>query len=175
MVNNKFGQIWVETVIYTLIAFVLIGAVLAFVKPKIEEIQDKAIIDQSIALMKDLDGAIREIVQGGSGNRRKIELSVRKGDFIIDGENDLLMAKIESRFIYSEPGRDISDGNLIVRTDPVGDESIVTLTRTYDHNITFEDKDQVRTISRASTPYSIFIENKGKQNDTTWLVDFEIS
>ena len=42
------GQIWVETMVYTLIAFALIGIVLMFVKPKIEEIQDTSIIEQSI-------------------------------------------------------------------------------------------------------------------------------
>ena len=39
--NKKRGQVWVETVIYTLIALALIGTVLAFVKPKVEEMQDK--------------------------------------------------------------------------------------------------------------------------------------
>ena len=34
MVMKKEGQVWVETVVYTLIAFVLIGLVLSFAKPK---------------------------------------------------------------------------------------------------------------------------------------------
>ena len=38
------GQVWVETVTYTLIAIVMIGLVLSFAKPKIEELQDKTII-----------------------------------------------------------------------------------------------------------------------------------
>ena len=42
------AQIWIETVIYTLIAFVILGAVLGFAKPKIEELQDKSIIEQSL-------------------------------------------------------------------------------------------------------------------------------
>ena len=46
VINSKHGQVWVETVIYTLIAFALIGTVLTFVKPKIEEMQDSAIISQ---------------------------------------------------------------------------------------------------------------------------------
>ena len=51
--GKKNGQVWVETVIYTLIAFSLIAAVLAFVKPKIDELQDKAIIEQSIGMIKE--------------------------------------------------------------------------------------------------------------------------
>ena len=45
---NKRGQVWVETVIYTLIALVMIGLVLSFVQPKIMELQDKATLQQSI-------------------------------------------------------------------------------------------------------------------------------
>ena len=52
--KNKRGQIWVETMVYTLIAFALIGLVLAFVKPKIQETQDKAIIEQSVNILKDI-------------------------------------------------------------------------------------------------------------------------
>jgi len=44
--SKKKGQVWIETVTYTLIAFVLIGLILAFVKPKIDELQDKALIDR---------------------------------------------------------------------------------------------------------------------------------
>ena len=49
--KRKKGQIWVETVIYTLIAFAMIGLALSFVKPKIDEIQDRGIIEQSITLL----------------------------------------------------------------------------------------------------------------------------
>ena len=103
--HNKRGQVWIETVIYTLIAFSLIAAVLAFVKPKIEEIQDNAIIEQSLGLMKDIDSTIREIIQGGSGNKRKLEIAIKKGSLGIDGENDRLVFEIDSRKLYSERSR----------------------------------------------------------------------
>ena len=51
---KKRGQIWVETVIYTLIALVMIGTILAFALPKISEIQDKSTIEQSIIVIKDI-------------------------------------------------------------------------------------------------------------------------
>jgi uncharacterized membrane-anchored protein YitT (DUF2179 family) len=72
--QNKNGQIWVETVIYTMIAFVLIAAVLAFVRPKIEEMQDEIIIKKSIVIMKDIDSTISNILAGSSGNRRLLEI-----------------------------------------------------------------------------------------------------
>ena len=68
---EKKGQVWVETVIYTLIAFVMIGAVLAFVRPKIEEFQDKAVVEQTISALEDINSVILAVVQGGTGNKRR--------------------------------------------------------------------------------------------------------
>src|SRR3989344_7977654 len=59
LMRQTKGQIWVETVVYTLIAFTLIGLVLAFIKPKIEEIQDKGIVEQSVSVLQDMDSIIR--------------------------------------------------------------------------------------------------------------------
>ena len=172
--DNKLAQIWIETVIYTLIAFVLIGAVLAFVKPKIDEIQDKAVIEQSIGLLKDIDSIVTEITQGGAGNKRKIEISIRSGELKIDGENDEIIFELKSRHQYSEPGRDIPDGNLIVRTEEFGDFNIVTLRRIYSetHNITFDGKDEIRTLSPGATTHFLFLDNNGKSSETNkWDID----
>jgi len=173
--NNK-AQIWIETVIYTLIAFVLIAAVLAFVKPKIDELQDKAIIEQSISMLKDVDSTVRDVVQGGSGNKRKLEIGINKGNFQIDGESNLLLFEIESNFIYSEIGKEIYDGNIIIKTKELGDKGIVTLKRVYeDYNITFNNKEAIKTIGKAATSYNLFVSNKGRNENDTWQVDFELN
>ena len=78
--KNKRGQVWVETVIYTLIAFTLMGLVLAFVVPKIEETQDRGIIEQSIQVLQDIDSLIRNL--GGPGNQRTPEIGISKGTLI---------------------------------------------------------------------------------------------
>jgi len=75
----KRGQVWVETVIYTLIVLVLISSVLFFVKPKIEEMQDKVIIEQSIGMMEDINMIVLSLVQGGMENKRKIEFEIKQG------------------------------------------------------------------------------------------------
>ena len=72
-IQNK-GQIWVETVIYTLIALILIGSVLVFITPRIQEIQDRAIIEQSIEMLQNIDSIISSVVIGGAGNKRIIEV-----------------------------------------------------------------------------------------------------
>jgi len=66
---NKSGQAWVETVIYTLIGLSIIGIVLGVATPKIKELTDKAIIDQTISAMNDLDNKI-VAVQVAAGNSR---------------------------------------------------------------------------------------------------------
>ncbi len=172
---NKQAQIWIETVIYTLIAFVLIATVLAFVKPKIDEIQDNAIIEQSISMVNSIDSTIMEIIQGGSGNKRKVEVGIKKGELKIDGSGDSLVFEMESNFLYSEPGKDISQGNLIIRTDEQGDLNFVSIKRVYaDYNITFNGNDELKALTKSAVPYNIFITNKGKENEK-WVINFELS
>lgn len=174
--DNKLAQIWIETVIYTLIAFVLIGAVLAFVKPKIDEMQDKAVIEQSIGLMKDIDSMVAEITQAVPGNKREIELSIQKGELKIDGENDQLLFEVESRYEYSQIGKNITNGNLIITTEKYGDLNIVKMKRAYTtQNITFEGKDEIKTISKGTTTYSLFLDNNGKSEETNkWNIDITL-
>lgn len=169
---NKKAQIWVETVMYTLIAFVMIGLVLAYAKPKIEQLQDKAVIEQSIGLVKDIDSTILTI--GPAGNQRVLELGIRKGSLEIDGENEIISFEIKSKYTYSEPGLNISDGNLIIHTEKKGDDNIITLTRDYkgEYNLTYQGRDSLKTISKSSTPYKIFVTNKGGEVTT---IDIEVN
>ncbi len=172
--KNRRGQIWVETIIYTLIAFALIGLVLAFVKPKIEEIQDKGIIDQSISVLVDIDLIIKTL--GDPGNQRIINLGISKGIFNIDGENNKLFFEIESRYIYSEPGRNVTIGNIIVLTEKKGKINDVTLTRNYEgeYDITHQNMNELKEIGRTSTSYTILIANKGENALNETIINIEV-
>ena len=158
---NKRGQVWVETMIYTLIAFALIGLVLAFVKPKIEETQDQGIIEQSIQVLEDIDLVMRTL--GGPGNQRVVEVGIDKGTFFIDGQNDSLFFKIQSKYVYSQPGEDVNVGSITARTEQKGNINEVTLTRSYtgQYNITFQNRDEAKEVTRSSTPYKIIISDQG--------------
>lgn len=162
---KRKAQVWVETVVYTLIALVMIGAVLAFVKPKIQELQDKTILEQSVGMLQDIDTVVLSIIQGGPGNKRKIELGIKKGTLEIDGAGDKILFKMESRYTYSEPGQVIDEGNLQVSTTKTGKLNSVTLTRNYfeEYDIQYQEKDKSKSINKASTAYSIFISNMGKE------------
>ena len=171
---KKRGQIWVETIVYTLIAFALIGLVLAFVKPKIEEIQDKNLIEQSISILEDIDLIIKTI--GIPGNQRVIDLGISKGVLNIDGENNRIFFELESRYIYSEPDKNVTIGNIVILTEKKGKTNDVTLTRNYgeDYNITYQNKEELKKISKAPTTYTLLITNKGEDSSNRTIVNMEV-
>lgn len=173
--DKKKGQIWIETVIYTMIAFLMIGLVLAFAKPKIEETQDKARIEQSIELMEEIDSTISEIIQGSAGNKRVMEIGIKKGDLKIDGEQDLLVFEFEGKYTYSEPGVPISDGNLIIFTEQAGKINKVNITRNYNYNIEYEGNDEVKSFGKSATSYTLLISNEGKDAQNKNIINFKIS
>jgi len=169
---KKRGQVWVETMIYTLVAFALIAAVLFFVKPKVEEIRDQALIEQSLEVMKYFDSTILELGQSVSGNKREIEVGIKKGTLLIDGENEKIVFEMKSKYEYSEPGEIISEGSLNVSTEKIGDENKITISKNYSsYNLTFNSADESKLISSSSTPYTIFVSNKG---GSPIIIDFEI-
>ncbi len=176
MINNKSGQLWVETVIYTLIAFVLISAVLAIAQPKIRELQDKTFIEQSLGIMKDVNNIFLALAQGGTGNKRLIELGINKGDLKIDPATDSLTFEMESSYLYSEPDKDISDGEIIIHTRERGDGYVVNMTQDYSdmYNITYQGKEELKDFGQSSAPYRLFISNKGKDTANRIIIDFEI-
>ena len=167
-IKQRKAQIWIETVIYTLIALVMIGAVLAFINPKIQELQDKAVISQSIELMEYLNSRILSTIHT-SGNKRVDEFTIKKGTLKIEGIDNKIVFEMESRYEYSEPetsenpGAYVQEGNIIGHTKKKGKFSLVTLTINYNetYDLTYQGKDEIKTISRASTPYKISILNKG--------------
>ncbi len=160
---DKRGQVLIEVVLYTLIAIALIGAVLAFAVPKIEEIKDKAIVEQSLGVMQDIDNVMLSAAQGGIGNKRVIDLTVKKGALKIDSENDTLVFEMESQYVYSEIGEEIKIGGIAALTEKFGSTNRITLKSNYTgaYNITHNLNEETKTISAAATPYKLVIENNG--------------
>ncbi len=172
---KKRGQIWVETIIYTLIAFAMIGLVLVFVKPKIEEIRDNGIIEQSIDILREINSIIATM--GDPGNQREIELGISKGSLNIDGVNDVIYFELDSKFVYSQPGEKIEIGDVIVQTEKRGEINKVTLAILYDetHNITYSGKEELKSLSRASTPYKLLLANKGEDSLKRTIIEVSVN
>ncbi len=161
--KNSGGQIWVETVIYTLIALIMIGAILAFAVPKVSEVKDKTTIEQSINLIKDINEVILSVVQGGLGNKRIIEVNVKRGKLLIDGEREEINFTIETNYVYSEPDKPITLGNVNAITEKITGGYKITLNSKYVYDIRYGgDSNGEKTLTQSSTPYRISIENKGK-------------
>jgi hypothetical protein len=168
--KNKKAQVWVETVIYTLVALTIIGLFLSFAKPKIEEIQDKASVEQSIQMLEDINSIILSIVEGGAGNQRVIDLGIKKGSLIINGNEDKIIFEMDGKYTYTEPGANgtqgkyINVGNILATTKKTGKVSTVTLISNYSniYNITYQGEDKIKVVSRSSAPYKISLSNKGE-------------
>ena len=172
--KNSGGQIWVETVIYTLIALIMIGAVLAFAVPKVNEVKDKTIIEQSINLIKDINEIIISVVQGGLGNKRIIEVNVKKGELLIDGLNNRAIFEMDGNYVYSEPGKNISLGNVNVTTAKTGGTNKITLLSIYRYDIKYNGEDEIKTLTQSTTPYKLSIENTGPNADGKTIVDINL-
>lgn len=168
----KQGQIWVETVIYTLIAFTLMGLVLAFVVPKIGEIQDKGVIEQSIGVLQDIDSLIRGL--GGPGNQRVLELGIQKGSITIDSIGEKIFFDLESKYQYSEPGENISVGKIDVYTETRGKLNMVTLTLNYWGEYNLTSQEDIKKLSQAPVPYTISISDLGQDSLGKPIVNIEV-
>lgn len=166
---KKRGQVWVETVIYTLIALTIIGLFLSFARPKIEEIQDKSVIDQSITMLDNIDKIIFSIIQGGAGNKRVLDVGIKKGDLIIDAVNDQIIFELDSKYEYTESGADGAPGNfvevgdLLARTTNKGNFYTIEIVSNYsgEYNITFQGEEREKIFSKSPVTQKISFNNKG--------------
>lgn len=163
----KKGQVWIETVIYTLIAFVLIGAVLAVARPKIEEIQDKAVIEQSMTMLRDINSQVLSVARGGAGNKRVVEIILKKGLIKIDADLDKIYFEIQTRLVYSEPDKNVQMGDITAYTEKKGELNLVTLSLDYseEYNLLYDgEEDSLKTISPAPSIQKISIFNQGEES-----------
>ncbi len=161
--KSKRSQVWIETVVYTLIAFAILGAILGFAKPKIEQLQDKSIIEQSIKMLGDIDATIEEI-QAVSGNKREIELTIKKGALNVDALNDQIIFEIESKYAYSEPGVPVQKGNIEILNNKIGKINKINATIDYKekYNLLLNSEDKSEKLAKSSASYKLFISNEGE-------------
>ena len=166
--NSKRSQVWIETVIYTLIALAMIGLVLSFAKPKIEQMQDKSIIEESVKVLEEMNTIILD-VRKVSGNQRVFDLGIKKGSLTFDATHERIFFEIESKYKYSQPGETIKSGSVNVLTEELSSKKdyITTLTLDYsgtDYNLELKGGGGLggeKRITKASSLYKIYIVNRG--------------
>ena len=156
----KRGQVWIETVLYTIIGLAIIGTVLTFIMPKINESKDNIIVEQSISAMKDLDAKISDVSRQ-QGNLGKIDFTIRRGYLIVNSTNNSLVFVVDDlTSLYSESNVTITNGNLDILSKKGQKVDSVYLTLNYNYNITYAGSETEKKITAASLPYQIYIENK---------------
>jgi hypothetical protein len=159
--KSKNGQVWVETVIYTLIGLSLMGLTLAILTPKIKEFRDRSIVEETLSSLNLFDSKINELLDA-PGNKRRIDMALDKGIFSIDAENDSIRFLLQGAKVrYSEPGVSLEIGRVNVTTKLAGVDYDIKLEIRYKHNLTFEGAEEYREFTPVSIPYKFFIENKG--------------
>ena len=162
---NKNAQVWIETVIYTLIGLSIIGVVLGIVKPAIDERRDSMSIKQSIDLLNYIDQQIDEVKYSGAGTSIPLDIKIGRGKLYLDGEKDTISVIIEeSRSKYSEPGEVVSiGGNIQALTIKKTSKYNVNLSIDYSNraNITYKGKDILQTLQSAPVAYGFFLKNNG--------------
>lgn len=165
---NKKAQVWIETVIYTLIGLSLIAIVLAVVTPKINEYKDRAVIEQTIASMSLMDKAIEDTLSGAVGNARKVDFRMKKGNINFDQEEDKIYFVLNnSDVIYSQPDEEVELTKFIILTQNGTRKHSVTLTLDYseEFDLQFEDGlPETLKYTQSTVPYKFRFE-KGELNE----------
>lgn len=165
---NKFGQVWIETVLYTLIGLALIGMVLAFTLPKITKTQERILVEQSLSSIKLLDQIINSVIENGPDNVRIYEINFKEGNLFIDSQKDMIYFQIdEMKDYYSQPDVNIDDGRVKILSFGKKGSSSVKLTLNYTRyaDITFDGKDVEQKITPSSTSYKVIVSNLGRLGD----------
>ena len=171
---DKRGQVWVETVIYTLIGLALIGLVLAIIMPQIGKFKDKSTIEQTIDVLNTFDSKINDVL-AAPGNARKLDLKMKRGDLFINSAEDMIiyeLGPIDTR--YSEPNTTIDIGNVELLTEKVTSGYKVTLSLNLSaYNLTYEGGNKDMKFSEVAIPYSFIIENNGTL-DGKYQIDIRV-
>jgi len=173
--KEKSGQVWIETVLYTLIGLSLIGLALAFITPKITEAKDRLVVEQTISSLNAIDERINSVLQA-PGNRRVIdEFVMKRGEIYFNSSSDEIVFIIKDlKKPYSQPGVEIQIGRIKVFSQTGQKTSSVSLTLKYENDLTYAKSNDIKKLTASATPYKLSIENLGDINQNgIEVVDIE--
>ena len=162
----RLGQVWVETVVYTLVGLSLIGLVLAFVIPKVNEYRDRSVVENTIAALNVIDGKISEVLEAPL-NTRVVDMTLKRGEFYFNASSNRIYYILEdSKAAYSEPNELVSIGRITIFTEQkTKGVHRITLFIDYAFNLDYANNNSVRKYSSASVPYRFSFTNQGTNDD----------
>lgn len=170
MKNKNKSQIWVETVVYTLIGLTIIGVLLAIANPQLEKMRDRSLIKQTIDAMNVLDEKISNVAES-SGEIGKVNFKLAKGRLLINGSrNNIVYTLEDTRLEFSQLGKEIKEGEINITTIQHGNRFNVYLKKDYNSSIDIsiaipgggDNTDAIKLLQAGPTDYAIYIENKGQ-------------
>ncbi|UCD20568.1 MAG: hypothetical protein JSW08_02195 [archaeon] len=155
---KKKAVIWVSTVLYILISIAIIALVLTAVTPVINKNKDKALVEQSLEMLNELDEGV-ERASLTEGTQALVEIVMKKGTLTIE-ESQITWTLQDSAYMYSEPGKYIGT-RLVSLTEQTQDNKFdIHLILNYTGR-TFNLDYNGRTLQPSENPYRIFIKNTG--------------
>lgn len=158
---EKKGQVWIETVVYTLIGLVIIGIVISIATPKIKQMTDRAVVEQTITALNELNSKVY-VTQTAEGNSRELFFKIKKGKLVIDSaQNKIYYLLEETNLMYSQPGAEIRQGDIKILTEEKNKKYSIRLGLDYNLDITFGEKNENKVLSQAPTAYHLLITNEG--------------
>lgn len=166
------GQVWLETVIYTLVGLALIALVLGIVTPRINDYRERGIIDQSIDVLNRIDSVL-EGISSSPGNARVVEVSINKGLMVVDSSSEMISFVFEDSVLYSEESVLTSIGRVQVLTETGNDGNRVSLFLNESY-FDISSDEAVKEFQPASVPYRFRFENRGL-NSTSGKIEIEFS
>ena len=157
---TKKGDIWVSAVLYFALGVLILGIVLAATLPVIKQLKDKNVIVQTKNLMSDLDENIRSVYREGPGSQRSLEITINKGEFVINDDLNLVSFTMKSSFQESELGVEIQSGRLTILTNETSQQDLYEINLELDYSDILNLTSDVSQISGSN---KILIKNKGGQ------------
>ncbi|MEK6824539.1 MAG: hypothetical protein AABX12_05580 [Nanoarchaeota archaeon] len=163
---KRLGQVWVETVVYTLVGLSLIGLVLAFVIPKVNEYRDRSIVENTIEALNVIDGKINEVLEAPL-NTRVVGMTLKRGEIYFNATSDSIYYILEdSKAAYSEPNEPVSVGRITILTEPkTKGVHKITLFIEYAFNLDYANNNTIKKYSPASVPYRFSFTNQGTDDN----------
>jgi len=170
----KKGQVWIETVLYTLIGLAIMGVILSIVKPTLDQKRDQLILNQVTEILDAIEGQISDVIYRGEGNTRTVEVTLKKGKIVINTANDSIDFYMDSKHLFSELDREVNIGKIVVLTTEKAKKNYaVHMSLRYPHyDVTYDGEDREKTLQQSSTPYKIAMTNQGKQGGERTKIDF---
>ena len=168
LLNLKQSQVWVETVIYTLIGLTIMSIIIGVVTPKINQITDKAVLTQSKDTLNQINDQVQEILSA-TGSQRDILLTIKKGEYFIDGSQDSISYILRgTSALISQPNEYVKSGDINILTIAKSNKRYdVYLTLNYSaYNLTYNGKDVNKTLTTAPAGYRLLFINKGSTSST---------